>query len=224
MLGLLGFVVRAQGRAVGRVLLGRRDAGVSAPGVAGGDCRGGDEVAARVSVGRVGGGLAARVAVSRVGTRSVVRWAVGLVGGGSVAGVAVSRVGTRSVVRVAAGRVGTESDAGMVLDRAGSESPAGLALDLAGTESAARAAVDLRHDGLLDITSGLDLVTVSWSRFAGHDKAMLSGNSDSATGDRGKLRVTPHHCDSGSERDLAADVGRTPTLHTKIDSAAGRMQ
>ncbi len=171
----------------------------------------------------------------------------------------------------------------------------------------------LRHDGLLDITNGSDLVTVSWSRFADHDKAMLIGNSDSATGDRGKLRVTLHHNEfasvvqraprvrygqvhvydnryvvdeddtdyrysigvstesavhaennafhtpshveaadlvkswngtalhqsgtlfngypvdllalynaynSGSERDLTADVGWTPTLHTKIDSAA----
>ena len=169
----------------------------------------------------------------------------------------------------------------------------------------------LRHDGLLDITNGSDLVTVSWSRFADHDKAMLIGNSDSATGDRGKLRVTLHHnqfesivqraprvrfgqvhvygnryvvpegseyryslgvstesgiyaednafhtpghveaadlvkswngtalhqtgtlfngypvdllaiynaYNSGSERDLTADVGWTPTLHTKIDSA-----
>ncbi|WP_405732558.1 pectate lyase [Streptomyces sp. NBC_01537] len=51
----------------------------------------------------------------------------------------------------------------------------------------------LRHDGLLDITTGSDLVTVSWSRFADHDKAILIGNSDSATGDRGRLRVTLHH-------------------------------
>ncbi|WP_093796996.1 polysaccharide lyase family 1 protein [Streptomyces sp. Wb2n-11] len=51
----------------------------------------------------------------------------------------------------------------------------------------------LRHDGLLDITQGSDLVTVSWSRFADHDKAMLIGNSDSAAGDRGRLRVTLHH-------------------------------
>ncbi|MFJ4357515.1 polysaccharide lyase family 1 protein [Streptomyces massasporeus] len=51
----------------------------------------------------------------------------------------------------------------------------------------------LRHDGLLDITNGSDLVTVSWSRFGGHDKAMLIGNGDTATGDRGKLRVTLHH-------------------------------
>ncbi|MGY1501775.1 pectate lyase family protein [Streptomyces sp. QTS52] len=169
----------------------------------------------------------------------------------------------------------------------------------------------LRHDGLLDITNGSDLVTVSWSRFADHDKAMLIGSGDTATGDRGKLRVTLHHNEfrsvtqraprvrfgqvhvynnrylvdhdddyrysvgvstesavyaennafttpghveaadlvkswngtalhqtgtlfngfpvdlltiynaynSGSERDLTADVGWTPTLHTKIDSA-----
>jgi pectate lyase len=51
----------------------------------------------------------------------------------------------------------------------------------------------LRHDGLLDITNGSDLVTVSWSRFTGHDKAMLVGSGDTATGDRGKLRVTLHH-------------------------------
>ncbi|MFD5907185.1 polysaccharide lyase family 1 protein [Streptomyces massasporeus] len=51
----------------------------------------------------------------------------------------------------------------------------------------------LRHDGLLDITGGSDLVTVSWSRFSGHDKAMLIGNGDTATGDRGRLRVTLHH-------------------------------
>ncbi|MDX3450627.1 pectate lyase [Streptomyces sp. ME02-8801-2C] len=169
----------------------------------------------------------------------------------------------------------------------------------------------LRHDGLLDITNASDLVTVSWSKFADHDKAMLIGSGDTATGDRGKLRVTLHHNEfrsvtqraprvrfgqvhlynnrylidhgddyrysvgvstesavyaennafttpghveaadlvkswngtalhqtgtlfngfpvdlltihnaynSGSERDLTADVGWTPTLHTKIDSA-----
>ncbi|ELP63330.1 polysaccharide lyase family 1 protein [Streptomyces turgidiscabies] len=169
----------------------------------------------------------------------------------------------------------------------------------------------LRHDGLLDITNASDLVTVSWSRFADHDKAMLIGSGDTATGDRWKLRVTLHHNEfrsltqraprvrfgqvhvynnrylidhgddyrysigvstesavyaennafttpghveaadlvkswngtalhqtgtlfngfpvdlltiynaynSGSERDLTADVGWTPTLHTKIDSA-----
>lgn len=49
------------------------------------------------------------------------------------------------------------------------------------------------HDGLLDITNASDLVTVSWNRFRNHDKTMLIGSSDSATGDRGKLRVTLHH-------------------------------
>lgn len=49
------------------------------------------------------------------------------------------------------------------------------------------------HDGLLDITNGSDLVTVSWNRFRNHDKLMLIGSSDSMTTDRGKLRVTLHH-------------------------------
>jgi pectate lyase len=73
----------------------------------------------------------------------------------------------------------------------------------------------LRHDGLPDITNGSDLVTVSWNRFAGHDKAMLIGSSDSATGDRGKLRVTLHHNQFGSV------VQRAPRVRfvTKIDSA-----
>jgi pectate lyase len=49
------------------------------------------------------------------------------------------------------------------------------------------------HDGLLDITNASDLVTVSWNRFLNHDKTSLIGSSDSATADRGKLRVTFHH-------------------------------
>jgi pectate lyase len=49
------------------------------------------------------------------------------------------------------------------------------------------------HDGLLDITNESDCVTVSWNQFAGHDKAMLIGSSDSAVADRDKLRVTLHH-------------------------------
>ena len=49
------------------------------------------------------------------------------------------------------------------------------------------------HDGLLDITNASDFVTVSWNRFRNHDKVMLIGSSDSATADRGKLRVTLHH-------------------------------
>jgi pectate lyase len=49
------------------------------------------------------------------------------------------------------------------------------------------------HDGLVDISDESDFVTVSWNRFAAHDKTLLIGNSDGALGDRGKLRVTLHH-------------------------------
>jgi pectate lyase len=49
------------------------------------------------------------------------------------------------------------------------------------------------HDGQVDITNASDLVTVSYNRFTNHDKVMLIGSSDSATADRGKLRVTLHH-------------------------------
>ncbi|MFE5888455.1 polysaccharide lyase family 1 protein [Streptomyces sp. NPDC056462] len=51
-----------------------------------------------------------------------------------------------------------------------------------------------RHDGLLDIVRGANLVTVSWNSFTDHDKTMLIGNSDSAAStDTGKLKVTLHH-------------------------------
>ncbi|MBI5304383.1 MAG: pectate lyase [Chloroflexi bacterium] len=52
------------------------------------------------------------------------------------------------------------------------------------------------HDGTVDITNAADLVTLSWNRFLNHDKTMLIGSSDTgatATGDKGKLRVTIHH-------------------------------
>ncbi|MFJ9161812.1 polysaccharide lyase family 1 protein [Streptomyces griseoviridis] len=47
------------------------------------------------------------------------------------------------------------------------------------------------HDGLLDITKGSDLVTVSYNQFTAHDKTMLIGSSD--TDSTGKLRVSIHH-------------------------------
>ncbi|MGP4109902.1 pectate lyase family protein [Streptomyces sp. 4N509B] len=51
-----------------------------------------------------------------------------------------------------------------------------------------------RHDGLLDIEDGSDLVTVSYSRFLDHSKTMLIGSGDgNADTDRGRLRVTLHH-------------------------------
>ncbi|GAB2483820.1 pectate lyase family protein [Nocardiopsis aegyptia] len=49
------------------------------------------------------------------------------------------------------------------------------------------------HDGLLDIARESDLVTVSYNHFVERDKAMIVGNSDSRTTDRGHLRVTYHH-------------------------------
>jgi pectate lyase len=49
------------------------------------------------------------------------------------------------------------------------------------------------HDGHLDVTNESDYVTISWNQFVNHDKTMLIGSSDSATGDRNKLRVTLHH-------------------------------
>jgi pectate lyase len=48
------------------------------------------------------------------------------------------------------------------------------------------------HDGLLDITKGADLVTVSGNYLHDHDKTMLIGSTDSPTYDVGKLRVTLH--------------------------------
>ncbi|GLU47250.1 pectate lyase family protein [Nocardiopsis ansamitocini] len=50
-----------------------------------------------------------------------------------------------------------------------------------------------QHDGLLDITHGADLVTVSYNHLYDHDKTMLIGSTDSPTHDVGKLRVTLHH-------------------------------
>jgi pectate lyase len=53
-------------------------------------------------------------------------------------------------------------------------------------------------DELCSIVRGADYVTVSWCKFYfdnpdDHSLAHLIGNSDSATGDRGKLHVTMHH-------------------------------
>jgi pectate lyase len=49
------------------------------------------------------------------------------------------------------------------------------------------------HDGQLDITNGANYVTASWNRFAGHDKTMLIGSTNTPGADVGKLKVTVHH-------------------------------
>jgi pectate lyase/pectin methylesterase-like acyl-CoA thioesterase len=50
-----------------------------------------------------------------------------------------------------------------------------------------------RHDGLLDITQQSNFVTVSWNRFARHDKTTLVGGSDAHKLDEGRLKVSFHH-------------------------------
>ncbi|MFC8681765.1 hypothetical protein ACFT30_09595 [Microbacterium ureisolvens] len=49
------------------------------------------------------------------------------------------------------------------------------------------------HDGLVDITHGSDLVTMSWNWMQHHDKTDIIGSSDSRLQDRGQHRVTQHH-------------------------------
>ncbi|TDV48740.1 pectate lyase family protein [Actinophytocola oryzae] len=49
------------------------------------------------------------------------------------------------------------------------------------------------HDGALDITNASNFATVSWNRFADHDKTMLIGSTNNPANDRDKLKVTVHH-------------------------------
>ena len=49
------------------------------------------------------------------------------------------------------------------------------------------------RDGLVDITNQADYITISYSTFENHNKAMLIGSSDSKVADEGKLHVTLHH-------------------------------
>lgn len=49
------------------------------------------------------------------------------------------------------------------------------------------------HDGALDITKGSDYLTVSYNRFAEHEKNTLIGSGDRQAGDEGHLRVTLAH-------------------------------
>ncbi len=48
-------------------------------------------------------------------------------------------------------------------------------------------------DGLIDIKTGSDFVTVSWCHFFNHNKVMLIGAGDNVPQDVGHLNVTVHH-------------------------------
>jgi len=53
-------------------------------------------------------------------------------------------------------------------------------------------------DGLIDARAGNnsagDFITISWTRLSNHNKVMLFGSSDEEVENRGKLRITIHHC------------------------------
>jgi len=52
----------------------------------------------------------------------------------------------------------------------------------------------LHHDGLLDIKTGSDFITVSYCKFESHDKTCLLGHDDNnGSVDSGRLHVTYHH-------------------------------
>lgn len=65
------------------------------------------------------------------------------------------------------------------------------------------------YDGSVDVKHKSTYVTVSWNRFAGTDKSMLLGHSDTFTADVGYLKVTYHHnlFDSSNQRHPRARFG-----------------
>lgn len=49
------------------------------------------------------------------------------------------------------------------------------------------------YDGLLDVKRASDFVTISYCKFANHDKTSIFGHSDSESADANHLTVTQHH-------------------------------
>jgi hypothetical protein len=164
VLGLVGVVVRAEGRAVGRVLLRKNDAGVSGtPAAAAGRAR------TETAAGRSAGAREQRVTASDAGPRE--GHVAGSGGGGRVHAVPASSVSGRepSVSTPGGGdRIQPVFGSGV-----GGREPSVSASGVGGREP-----------------------IKSWNSSAPHQSGTL-----------------------GSERDLAADADRPPTLHTKIDSA-----
>lgn len=86
------------------------------------------------------------------------------------------------------------------------------------------------YDGMIDITHGSDLVTVSWCRFAGdargpQKKVSLIGHSSSenaAALDRGRLNVTLHHnlFENIEDRAPRARFGNIHVFNDCVDGAA----
>jgi pectate lyase len=73
-----------------------------------------------------------------------------------------------------------------------------------------------RHDGLLDIEDGTDYVTVSYSRFADHEKtALVSSGDGQGDMDRGHLRITFHHnhFDNSAQRSPRVRFGRVHSFN-----------
>lgn len=50
-----------------------------------------------------------------------------------------------------------------------------------------------RHDGLIDITQGANMISISNSIFRNHNLVSLVGNDDNMSSDRGRLKVTWYH-------------------------------
>lgn len=85
------------------------------------------------------------------------------------------------------------------------------------------------YDGMVEITHGSDLVTVSWCRFAGDErgpqkKVSLIGHSSSANAaelDRGRLNVTLHHnlFENIADRAPRARLANIHALNNCVDGA-----
>lgn len=80
------------------------------------------------------------------------------------------------------------------------------------------------HDGLLDITRGSDLVTVSLNHFHPHDKTSLVGGGDGHAADEGRLRVSYRHnlWDGVHERAPRVRYGRVHVARNVYRVQAGK--
>ncbi|MEU0948924.1 hypothetical protein ABZ379_40570 [Streptomyces canus] len=181
VLGLVGVVVRAEGRAMGRVLLRKNDAGVSGtPAAASGRAR------TETAAGRAAGAREQRVPASDGGPRE--GHVAGSGGGDRVRPVPASSVSGREPSVAASG--GGDRVQPVLGSGVGGREPSVSASGVDGREAIKSwNGSTLHHSGTLFNSCPVDLLAVHKAH------------------------------NSGSGCDLTADVGRPPTLHTKIDSA-----